>query len=281
MTVSEELKSAAKKLEMGSIANHAREAASLLEFVLKHDKAFLIAHPEYELSADEADKFDIVVNRRANREPFQYIVRKQEFYGLDFLVTPDVLIPRAETEILVEEAIKILGNRENGRFCEIGVGSGCISISILANVPQASAVGADISPEALNVARMNAESHGVADRLDLRISNVFNDLDAERFDFVVSNPPYVPLADFDTLQAEVRNFEPEIALVGGSDGLSIIRRIIGDAPKFLVDNGVLLIEIGWDQSERVRQLFDKEIWREVVFLPDLQGFPRIVRASIR
>lgn len=281
MIISEALKSAAKKLDTGGVAEPSREAASLLDFVLKRGKAFLIAHPEFELSDNEIDEFDLAVSRRANREPFQYITGKQEFYGLEFTVTPDVLIPRPETEILVEEAIRTLKDHEIGHFCEIGVGSGCISVSILVNALHVSAAGLDISSEALNVARANAEAHDVAERLDLRISNIFSDLAVEHFDLIVSNPPYVPLAVFDMLQAEVRDFEPKTALTDGSDGLSIVRGIIDDAPKFLADKGVLLIEIGWDQSEKVAKMFDPSIWQHISFLPDLQGIPRAVKAKIR
>ena len=151
-----------------------REAASLLAFTLNTPSSFLIAHPEYELTGDEAARFGIYVTRRANREPFQYITGQHDFYGLEFAVTPDVLIPRPETEILVEEAIKELRKlNELKKFalCEVGVGSGCISVSIRHNIPSATAVAIDISEKALAVAKRNTERHGVADRLSVRMGN--------------------------------------------------------------------------------------------------------------
>lgn len=263
------------------VAEPVREASLLMQFALGRDKTFLIANPEYELNDTEQKLYLSILKRRANREPYQYITGKQEFYGLEFGVTPDVLIPRPETEILVEEAIRLI--RENGwkRFCEIGVGSGCIAVSILKNVPNVSAVGGDISSAALDVARRNAASHEVLDQLELKLSDIFADLDAEKFDLIVSNPPYVPLADISGLQSEVRDHEPHIALTDGADGLSIVREIVSGAKDRLGHAGVLLIEIGWDQSERVAEMFDLNEWKSVEFLPDLQGIPRILKAARR
>jgi release factor glutamine methyltransferase len=148
----------------------------------------------------------------------------------------------------------------------------------LANV---SAIGVDISDAALKIAIKNAEKHSVNERLDLHISNLFDKVDEYVFDAIVSNPPYIPTNDIDALQEEVRSFEPRAALEGGPDGLDIVKRIIEDAPKHLKTGGLLLIEIGWDQSERVAAMLDNEIWKDVEFLPDLQGIPRILRANIR
>lgn len=238
---------------------------------------FLIAHSEYELSEAEENEFIELVNRRARREPFQYIMGVQEFYGLDFSVTKDVLIPRPETELIVEHALEILP--QNGRFCEIGVGSGCISVAILHQLVTAQAIGADISEKALRIAEKNAVRHQVADRLDLRISDVFSDFGTEIFDLIVSNPPYVSSQDISTLQAEVRDYEPVTALTDGRDGLSIIGEIVSQAPLFLCSKGFLLMEIGYDQAANVERLFSPEIWRKIEILPDLQGIPRMVKAQ--
>ncbi|MBK8466050.1 MAG: peptide chain release factor N(5)-glutamine methyltransferase [Chloracidobacterium sp.] len=278
MNISTALSSATEKLAEAGIAEPRRGASSLMTFILDKDAAFVIAHSEDELSANQKILFESCVRRRAKHEPFQYITRRQEFYGLEFEVTPDVLTPRPETEILVEEAIKLLSNLENPRFCEVGVGSGCISISILANVASATAIGVDISPAALKVAQRNAQRHNVAEKLTLLESDVFSNVTG-KFDLIASNPPYIPARDIDALQAEVRDHEPHSALDGGEDGLAIIERIIRQAPDLLSASGVLLVEIGFDQSARVATMFDRSIWNEPVFLPDLQGIPRIVKVG--
>jgi release factor glutamine methyltransferase len=280
-TLQDQLQLGFEMLSVAGVAEPRREASLLLEFALGRDKTFIIAHPEYELTAGEEKLAKSVLERRVRREPFQYIIGKKEFYGLEFAVTPDVLIPRPETEILVEEAIKLI--RENGwkRFCEIGVGSGCIAVSILKNAPNVTAVGGDISFAALEVVRRNAETHDVIDRLTLTLSDIFAYIDDEKFDLIVSNPPYVPVADISGLQAEVHDHEPHIALTDGGDGLSIVSEIISGAKDHLGHQGVLLIEIGWDQSERVAAMFDLSEWKSIEFLPDLQGIPRIVKAIRR
>lgn len=277
-TAQEQLHRGFEILSAAGVAEPAREASSLLQFALGRDKTFLVAHPEYELNESEEKSYASVLERRANREPYQYIVGRQEFYGLDFAVTPDVLIPRPETETLVEEAIRLI--LENGwtRFCEIGVGSGCIAISILQNAPNASAVCGDISESALRVAAENAKSLAVTNRIELVNSYVYTDVPEETFDLIVSNPPYIPVEEFPGLQPEVRDYEPNFALTDGADGLSIVRAIITGAKDRLGSGGVLLIEIGWDQSERVAAMFDLSEWRSVVFLPDLQGISRILKA---
>ena len=277
-TVSETLKIAADVLQQSEISEPRREAGSLLAFALQKDKTFLIAHSEYELSAEEEKRFHELLQRRANREPLQYITGKQEFYGLDFEVTKDVLIPRPETELIVENAIELLP--ENGRFCEVGVGSGCISISILHEVKTASAIGLDVSDKALQITEKNAKTHNVSNRLELKISNVFTNLPNEKFDLIVSNPPYISSDDMENLQAEVRRFEPLSALTDGKDGFSIIKQIIDDAPRFLKRHGFLLIEIGFDQSDKVKQMFSSKIWQSVEFLTDLQNIPRTVKGQI-
>jgi release factor glutamine methyltransferase len=201
---------------------------------------------------------------------------------LEFTVTKDVLIPRPETEMLVEAAIEIL--RENARFCEVGIGSGCVSVSILHKVKTASAIGLDASERALAVAERNAKAHRVLERLELKLSNVFDNLQNEKyekFDLIVSNPPYISSEEMKTLQREVRDFEPHIALTDGKDGLSIVEKIIGDAPNFLKADGFLLMEIGFNQAIKVQEMFDKTIWREVGILPDLQGILRMVKAKTR
>ncbi len=280
MNIAQNLKIAAAKLQANQIAEPLREAKSLLTFVLNKNQTFLVAHSEYELNAVEETRFAELLERRASREPFQYIVGRQEFYGLEFFVTPDVLIPRPETELLVETAVKILPNG-TARFCEVGIGSGCISVAILNELKKSSAVGLDVSRNALKVAGKNAETHNVLSRLELKISDVFDSLREEKFDLIVSNPPYISAEEVKSLQPEVRDFEPPTALTDGAGGFSIIEKIIEDAPRFLNEKGFLLMEIGFNQADSVKEMFDKNIWREVEILPDLQNIPRTVKAEIR
>ena len=280
MNIAETLRIATEILQASGIAEPRREAGSLLAFVLGKNRTFLITNGDYELTDAEETRFQSVLERRARREPFQYITGRQEFYGLDFTVTADVLIPRPETEMIVEAAIEILKSQKNARFCEVGVGSGCISAAILHNVENSFATGLDISEKALEIARLNGENLAVSERLELKKSDVFAALGAEKFDLIVSNPPYVPREDIEHLQAEVRNFEPFTSLSDGADGLTIVEKIVRDAPKFLNSNGFLLMEIGFSQSEKVKNMFDEKIWQAVEMLPDLQGIPRMVKAQV-
>lgn len=281
MTAAEALKLARLELEAAGVAEARKEATSLLAFALKKDKTFLIAHPEYSLNTGEEVCFARLTARRAAREPQQYITGVQEFFGLEFEVTPDVLIPRPETEMVVEAAVQILSPLESPRFCDVGIGSGCIAVSILYNVPAAVAGGCDISMAAIAVAGRNAHKNGVRERLDLRRSDVFAGFNNEKFNLIASNPPYVPSGDIGGLQEEVRDFEPHIALTDGKDGLSIIRRIVEGAPRYLLPGGLLLMEIGFNQAPVVEKMFDGGQWPELGFLPDLQGIPRMVRARVK
>lgn len=278
--IDETLREAGKILHSSGVAQPRREASSLLALALEKSKTFLIAHPEYELSDEEENRFEKFLGRRASREPFQYIAGKQEFYGRDFLVNRSVLIPRPETEMIVETAIEILRCKKSATFCEVGIGSGCIAVSILREVETASAVGLDVSPQALEVAARNAETHKVSKRLELKISDVFEVLRAEKFDLIVSNPPYVPRQEFENLQPEVRDFEPLTALTDNRDGLSIVERIVVESPRFLDKDGFLLLEIGFGQADAARRMFTPENWRTFEIIPDLQGIPRTIKARI-
>lgn len=279
--ISEILLEAAEILSENGVVEPRREAVLLLAFTLSRDKTFLISHDDYELSSEEQKKFQDFLHRRAKREPFQYITGIQEFYGLDFFVTPDVLIPRPETELIVENAIAILSEIENPRFCEIGSGSGCISISILHEVKTATAIGLDVSSKALEITRKNAVKHKVSDRLQTKISDVFENCENEKFHLIVSNPPYIAAEDITSLQQEVCGYEPLIALTDGGNGLSILEKIIRDAPHFLKSGGFLLMEIGFDQAQKVSTIFDMNKWGKLEILPDLQSIPRTIKAQIK
>jgi len=279
MDIAGALKMAVGELAASGVSDPSRQASHLLAYAVQRPSAFIVAHPEYELAVEELARFADAVERRVRREPAQYITGTQEFYGLEFTVTPDVLIPRPETEILVERAIEILKTSGTTHFCEIGIGSGCISVAILANVTDATAVGVDVSSAALAIADMNAGTNGVSGRLELIEGDVFDSITGT-FDLIVSNPPYVPEKDLTGLQTEVRDYEPRVALSGGVGGLEIIERIVRGAPIYLNPKGRILVEVGFDQSGRVARLFDPVIWHDPEFLPDLQGIPRIVHACL-
>ncbi|MEO8041343.1 MAG: peptide chain release factor N(5)-glutamine methyltransferase [Acidobacteriota bacterium] len=279
-SIAESLTEAESLLAAAGVAEPRREAISLSILATKKDRTFLYAYPEHILSDEEVKILDVLLRRRAGREPLQYISGVQEFFGLEFDVTPDVLIPRPETEMIVDRALEILRASDGGNFCDVGTGSGCIVVSILHELSRARGVGLDISRDALNVAARNAEKHGTSERLQLLESDLFSGLDTQKFDLIVSNPPYVPAGDMAELQAEVRDFEPHSALTDNSDGLSIIRRIVDEAPLFLASNGHLVIEMGIGQSDKVVAMFDKALWSSAELSHDLQGIPRIVSSRL-
>ena len=269
------LRRASQELDEAGVADARREAGSLLSHVIRRDRTFLIAHAEDLLNESDLRSFESAVTRRATGEPAQYITGTQDFFGRAFRVTPDVLIPRPETELLVEAALQVMN--EGANVCDVGTGSGCIAITLLCEREHARAVAIDISEAALDVARQNARALLVEDRIELVKSDCFSELDNQRkFDLIISNPPYVSERAVPGLQREVRDHEPLVALTPGADGLSVIRRLLKESPAFLRDNGYLLMEIGFDQGETVQQLIDPNAWTLKEIRPDLQGIPRIV-----
>ncbi len=278
LKISEKLKTSSQILQTAEIVEARREARLLLAFALGKNQTFLIAYDDYALSETEEKRFDDFIRRRVKREPLQHITNNQEFYGLDFYVDKNVLIPRPETEMIVENVLEMLP--ENAKFCEVGVGSGCISVSILHELKTVSAIGLDISENALKIAKRNAETHQVSDRLTLKKSDVFSILSNEKFDLICSNPPYISVDEIPNLQAEVQHFEPLNALTDGENGFTIIENLIRNSPKFLKPNGFLLIEIGFGQAEKIGEFVSSEIWQSFEILPDLQGILRMIRLQM-
>jgi release factor glutamine methyltransferase len=276
ITIAEAIREATQILNYAGVPEARREAGSLVSFIIGKDRTFLISHAEYQLSEEAFGRYQELLKRRGSGEPLQYITGVQDFFGRAFRVTPDVLIPRPETELLVEAAIE-LANSE-ALICDVGTGSGCIAVTMLCELPNGRAVAVDTSPAALEVAKLNARDHAVLDRIEFAISDCFSALDSSRhqFDIVVSNPPYVSAAAIEGLQREVRDHEPLVALSPGLDGLSVIRRLMADAPAFLKPDGHLIMEIGFDQGEAVRSLVDNRVWQLIDIKPDLQSIPRIV-----
>jgi release factor glutamine methyltransferase len=274
LSIGNAVKEGAQRLDEAAVVDPRREAGSLLAHLFDRDRSFVIAHPDDALNDDECEAFRSMIARRAAGEPLQYITGKQEFFKLEFEVTPAVLIPRPESELIIETALELLRDDPQPYIADIGTGSGCIAISILHELSAARAVATDVSPAALQVAQRNAERHGVADRLAVFESDCFSALDANgSYSLIASNPPYIPDVEMKNLQREV-NYEPRAALTGGPDGLAVIRRLLLEAPPFLRPGGYFVFEIGFGQSEAVAQLIDRRVWQLLEIRTDLQKIPR-------
>jgi len=234
------------------IENSRLEAEWLLCETLGMDRVGLYVNFDKPLSDSELAACRAFVGRRARREPLQYILGSQDFYGLDFEVTPGVLIPRHDTETLVQEAVNRCPAGAN--ILDIGVGSGCIAVALAKSCPDAHVYGVDPSPKALELAQRNADRHGV--NLTLLHGSLFGPVEGRKFDLIVSNPPYIPTADIAGLQPEVRDYEPREALDGGPDGLDFYRSIIPAAPSCLVKDGWLLLEVGIGEAPEVMKIFE-------------------------
>ena len=275
-SIGEALRQASQALDHAGVTEARREASSLLSHVIRKDRTFLISHAEDQLGDAELREFADAISRRAAGEPAQYITGMQDFYGRSFRVTRDVLIPRPETELLVEAALQVMN--ANASVCDVGTGSGCIAVTLLCERTDARVVAVDVSEAALEVARGNASEYGVGNRIELVVSDCLAALDAttRQFDLIVSNPPYVSANAMSGLQREVRDYEPLVALSPGADGVSVIRRLLSDAPHFIRGDGHLIMEIGFDQGEKVTKLINPSCWTLKKMLPDLQGIPRIV-----
>jgi release factor glutamine methyltransferase len=256
----------------------ARDAELLLLHTLEIPRVTLAAHPDRKLTPNEQSRFEKKIARRLRHEPLQYITGEQEFYGLLLHVTPAVLIPRPETEHLVEAVLKLLPADKPQRIADIGTGSGAIAIALAAHLPHAAITALDISTEALTVAQANAHTHNVASRIQFHQSDLLSGLSRETqtFDAIVSNPPYVAESDRETLHPQVRNYEPATALFAGETGLEIYRRLIPEALLALKPNGLLALEIGYGQQIALTSLL--ETWRNVSFVNDLQHIPRVALA---
>ncbi|MFV0388382.1 MAG: peptide chain release factor N(5)-glutamine methyltransferase [Pyrinomonadaceae bacterium] len=278
-TYAELLNYASNELHQSGVEYARKEANSLLAFVLNRNRAYIIAHSNDFSTEGEAQEFLKLVARRKKREPIQHIKGFQEFWNREFIVSKDVLIPRPETEMLVEEALALLPKSEEASFCEVGIGSGAIAVSVLAERENLRAVAVDISDAALEVARINGERFEVESRLKLINSDVFENVPRQEFLLVVSNPPYIAVAELGSLETEVRMYDPKMALTDGADGLSIIERIARDAQEFLLPGGSLLMEIGINQADEVEKLIMANNWERCEFLKDLQGIQRVVKAK--
>jgi len=268
---------ALEELKRARIDSPALTADLLLGFVLNWNRVRLLSHTEQEMDDASWDRLRRMIQRRANGEPLQYLTGEQEFFGLAFKVTPAVLIPRPETEILVEQAIDLIRNHapSNARFVDVGTGSGCIAVSVAHHIPSSVGWAVDFSAVALKIAQENAKRHGVEHRIGFGQSDLLACFAPKPcLDFVLCNPPYIALDEYDNLPTEVKNHEPHEALFGGVSGLDVYRRLVPEAAVRLVAGGYLLLEVGMGQASQVGQLIEKEGLSLQPVLHDLQGIPR-------
>ncbi|MDE3137789.1 MAG: peptide chain release factor N(5)-glutamine methyltransferase [Acidobacteriota bacterium] len=282
MKFREALKRAVAELRAANVPSPVRAAELLLMHVAGASRAWIYAHIDDPLDGAAAEQYGALVAKRAAGTPTQYLTGMQEFWGMEIEVTPDVLIPRPETEHVVEVALARLGqerSRERLRVVDVGTGSGCIALALARELPQARIFATDISARALVVARRNAARHGLADRIAFVEASLLAPFPPRSFDVVVSNPPYVSRKDAASLPREVREHEPHLALFAGEEGVEVYPGLIAEAAERLVAGGLLVMELGYDVSERVEALLDTAEWREIDINSDLAGIPRVIAAS--
>ncbi|NBV06713.1 MAG: peptide chain release factor N(5)-glutamine methyltransferase [Proteobacteria bacterium] len=277
MKISDILAQARIQLEKSGVSSSKLDSLILLAHALSFSKEQVIFNPDFNLDQNQQDKFFSLINRRTKREPVSQIIGKREFYGRDFLVTSRVLDPRPDSEILIELVIKKLSPQifSQINILELGSGSGCLIITLLILYKKAQAFAVDISSDALEICKRNSAFHQVYERLQTIKSDLFAALDPDKkFDLIISNPPYIKSQDILNLEDEVKKFEPHLALDGGADGLDFYRRIAQEAFSFLQANGYLIVEIGFDQKEKVIKIFSDKKLTFIESKPDLSGIQR-------
>jgi release factor glutamine methyltransferase len=283
------LASAIARLTAERVPSPRMNAEFLLMFTLDCDRAYLYAHPERELTDDEERRYDAALAERARGFPAQYITGHQEFWGMDLIVSPAVLIPRPETGHVIETILELVSRglppQDSGqalstgplRIADVGTGSGCIALALAKELPQAEIVATDISGSALEVARANAARHQLEKRIRFVENDLLKGLEGNTYDFIVSNPPYVGESEEDQVQLEVRKFEPRNAIFAGPTGIEVIARLIPQARAVLRPGGRLVMEISQTISEDVRRMLRD--WNDVIIRPDLQSIPRVAQAQ--
>jgi len=275
-TVQQLLRRAVEELRMAGVDTPALDAEVMLSRALGRSRTDLLAHPEITPPQELIERFSDWVSRRSRREPLAYIVGEREFYGICFEVSPAVLVPRQETEILVEAGIGLVKDLPAPVVADVGLGSGAVGISIAMAAPDAVVYGTEPSAAALEIACRNARRAGVEGRARFLQGDLLGPLAGMTFDLIVSNPPYIPSGEVDSLQPEIARYEPRQALDGGPDGLDYHRRLVEDAFGFLRDRGVLAVEVGAGQADAVKALFRAARFRDVRSVRDYGGIERVV-----
>ncbi len=285
------LKRGIEQLRVAKVSSYTLTSELLLLQATGRDRTWIYSHPDEVLPLEAADKFLALVRRRASGEPTQHLTGKQEFWGLDFEVSPDVLIPRPETEHLIEVALDRLAVRElragrdprltgkNITLIDIGTGSGCIAVALAKELPDAEVYATDISAKALEIAKRNAARHGLSERIRFAESDLLQAVPLLTFDLIVSNPPYVGLCEADTLAIEVRDHEPPQALYGGQEGYELYGDLILQAGRQLKPGGLLVLELGHNSLAAVQPLLDASAWTNVGGTKDLAGIDRVLSAE--
>jgi release factor glutamine methyltransferase len=281
------LTSAVRRLSAGQVPSPRLNAELLLRFTLNCDRAYLFAHPERELTVEEETRYHAALAERARGVPAQYITGHQEFWGMDLIVTPAVLIPRPETEHVIEAVLEAASDTRAGgregplhriplRMLDVGTGSGCIALALAKEFPDAEIHATDISAAALEVAPANAARLQLKKRIHFHQANLLEGLDLSNLDFIVSNPPYVGNSEEDQVQLEVRKYEPRDAVFAGATGTEVIARLVPQAHAALRPGGWLVLEISGTIVPKVKQLLGD--WDDVRIIPDLQSIPRVAQA---
>ncbi len=287
MTVRQAIKEFSKLLKEADIEGPEIEAALILAFALRKDRFWLHLNPDHEIEQAAAQNALEMVKKRARGEPLAYITGEKEFWSLPFYVTSDTLIPRPETELLIERTVELAGHfpEPHLRIADLGTGSGIIAVTLAKELEDVFIVALDISLKALRIAKKNSERHGVGKKIAFVVSDWFSALrpcsdSGACLDIIVANPPYVAASQAQTLQKEVRDFEPQKALFAGIKGTEALEKIIMDAPKYLGSNGWLLCEIGWDQGEAVKKFAANQgCYQHISVIQDLAGLDRLIEAQ--
>lgn len=261
------------------IASPRLDAEILLAHTLGADRIHLYMNLDRPLLPDERDRYRSLVRRRGAREPVALITGVKEFWSIPLRVVPGILIPRPETEILVESVLEEIKEKPAPTVLEIGTGSGAVAIAVAHENQGVKFIAVDVDPRAVEIAEANANAANVSNSLECRVSDLLTDLDSPgEFDVICSNPPYIPSDVIDTLEPEIARFEPRHALDGGPDGLDVIRRLARETPDFLKDNGALILEMGDGQERDVREILTSEgRFREIRVFPDLSGKARVIK----
>ena len=281
-TIHDLLSEAIPRLQAAGVETPRLDAEVLLARVLGRERAWVWAHPEYEPAANDEQRFRLLLARRAGRQPLAYLLGEWEFYGRPFFVTPDVLVPRPETELLVEAVVGWAREHKAVKLADIGAGSGAIAVTLALELPEAQIIAVDLSPAALNMTRRNAERHGVLDRLALLAGDLLAPVRQSGnapLDAIVANLPYIAEEEYPGLMPEVRDHEPSLALRAADSGLALIKRLITDAPPLLIPDGLLALEVGFGQADAVVKLLRDAGWRQLRVIEDYGGIPRHVLAD--
>ena len=279
-TIASALSNAAARLAAAGSDSARLDAEMLMAETLRIERSRLSLNRDGTLDEAALARFNALVARRAAAEPVAYIIGRREFWSLDFIVTPAVLTPRPETELLVETALKLLAAKSSPQILDVGTGSGAIAVALAKEIPGATIVATDISTDALEVARANARRHGVEEKISFRAGDLFDAVGEMKFNAIVSNPPYIREAGIAALPRDVRGFEPLIALDGGADGMDFYRRIAREAPDYLTAGGFVAVEIGAGMGDEVARLSAEAGFENVRIEKDLAGLERVVRGVL-